>query len=333
MSRLANFTAAAAQASESTSGHEPSISLNINEMKKRSEKDLSIPADIPASDSTLEMDSLAVESAEDIEKAEERNLKSQAADSIPNSDKQATNASSRNGEHATEPQKDEVIAASSPATSSSWSFKSETITSFLSTTFATMQTANSATKETEEEQQRLISVDIDNNSVTETIEKANRILTASRTGENDSFTDKNDDHSDDGVESAFVNATPIPEESIVVDAEVAPVVDPTDVEIQGDTKQKMTVNDIICPVELSDELINISFDKEERSSEVSSLNEPESEPAGATLEMERLEELVTTLMSWDNTLDFSQPVDLEEHPNYLQEISRSMANLLIWARF
>jgi hypothetical protein len=109
---------------------------------------------------------------------------------------------------------------------------------------------------------------------------------------------------------------------MAVEAEGSPVMDVTDVEIQDDANEAKTLNNVMCQVDLSDELINMSFDREERNSEVSSLQEPETEPAGATLEMERLQVLITTLMSWDNTLDFSQPVDLQQHPNYLEEISK-----------
>ncbi|CAB9496109.1 Transcription factor [Seminavis robusta] len=72
---------------------------------------------------------------------------------------------------------------------------------------------------------------------------------------------------------------------------------------------------------LVDDIIDMSFDNESRGSSVSALQEPNESPA-ATLDMECLQVLVTSLMTHEYGFEFSTPVDLRKYPDYKENESK-----------
>ena len=90
-------------------------------------------------------------------------------------------------------------------------------------------------------------------------------------------------------------------------------------------------NAIQLETEGDDSIINMSFDNESKASSVSTLPAPSSmtslhstasSKGGATLEMERLQELVTNLLTHEYGSEFSTPLNLADFPGYDPEESK-----------
>ena len=122
--------------------------------------------------------------------------------------------------------------------------------------------------------------------------------------------------SDVGSEGQFCGSTPIT--AGTVDA----------ISLKGEDKNAKEhdlevgnfIGDVIesglSEVVVNDQIIDMTFDQESKGSVVSALNDDEAETPAATLGMERLQVLVTNLMTHEYGFEFSTPLDLKDFPAY-----------------